>query len=196
MIVPIAALLPVLDMGGKLRLQWGWKYLTYSVKIDSGLFPAPGIQNIPMNFTAREDYGLRAILDLAAHAQQQPIQAREVAARQAVPEQFLEQLLGTLRRAGLVKSVRGASGGFLLAREPSAITAGDVLRALTGPLVSIDCLGKGHTEACSHGNAFGVHIFWERLASAIEDVADGLTLQNLLDLQMEANADASFMMNI
>ncbi|MEJ5299208.1 MAG: Rrf2 family transcriptional regulator, partial [Armatimonadota bacterium] len=61
-----------------------------------------------MNFTAREDYGLRAALDLALNVERGPVQSREIATRQGIPEQFLEQLLGALRRGGLVRSVRGA----------------------------------------------------------------------------------------
>ena len=90
---------------------------------------------IGMNFTAKEDYGLRAALDLAAYGGNGPVQAREIAARQAIPEQFLEQLLASLRRAEVIRSTRGAAGGYSLASDPSRVTVGAVLRALSGPLV-------------------------------------------------------------
>jgi hypothetical protein len=71
-----------------------------------------------VNFTAKEDYGLRAVLDLAAHAGAGPVQTREIAQRQHIPEQFLEQLLAALRRAEVVRSTRGAGGGYGLAASP------------------------------------------------------------------------------
>ncbi len=149
-----------------------------------------------MNFTAREDYGLRAVLDLALNAHSGPVQSREIAARQGIPEQFLEQLLGALRRGGMVRSVRGASGGYLLAAPPASLRVGDVLRTLSGPLVPVKCIQESDPGACEHGSSYGVHAFWERLAAAIGDVADGLTLQDLADLQLAADEQSSYMMNI
>ncbi|BCW99928.1 MAG: RrF2 family transcriptional regulator [Armatimonadota bacterium] len=149
-----------------------------------------------MNFTAREDYGLRAALDLALNVERGPVQSREIATRQGIPEQFLEQLLGALRRGGLVRSVRGAAGGYLLAAPPSAITVGDVLRTLSGPLVPVSCVMEEAEGPCEHEASFGVHTFWKRLADAVTDLADGMTLQDLVDIQLQADAQSSFMMNI
>lgn len=149
-----------------------------------------------MNFTAREDYGLRAALDLALNVERGPVQSREIAIRQGIPEQFLEQLLGALRRGGLVRSVRGAAGGYLLAAPPSAITVGDVLRTLSGPLVPVSCVTAESEGPCEHDASFGVHTFWKRLADAVTELADGLTLQDLVDIQLQADAQSSFMMNI
>lgn len=149
-----------------------------------------------MNFTAREDYGLRAVLDLAVHAEQGPIQSREIAARQNIPEQFLEQLLGALRRAGIVRSVRGASGGYLLNGSAASVSVGDVLRALSGALVPVECIAPGGQKTCGHSASRGVHVFWERVSEAISDVADGLTFADLIDIQMASDSHAAFMMNI
>ncbi len=149
-----------------------------------------------MNFTAREDYGLRAALDLALNVERGPVQSREIANRQGIPEQFLEQLLGALRRGGLVRSVRGAAGGYLLAAPPSSITVGDVLRTLSGPLVPVPCVQDDAGPDCDHGASFGVHTFWKRLAEAVTELADGMTLQDLVDIQLQADAQSSFMMNI
>lgn len=149
-----------------------------------------------MNFTAREDYGLRAALDLALNVERGPVQSREIATRQGIPEQFLEQLLGALLRGGLVRSVRGAAGGYLLAAPPSAITVGDVLRTLSGPLVPVSCVTEEAEGPCEHEASFGVHTFWKRLADAVTDLADGMTLQDLVDIQLQADAQSSFMMNI
>ncbi|MCC6484893.1 MAG: Rrf2 family transcriptional regulator [Armatimonadetes bacterium] len=149
-----------------------------------------------MNFTAREDYGLRAVLELAQRGSGGPIQSKEIAARQGIPEQFLEQLLSTLRRGGLIRSVRGASGGYMLAKPASETTVGDVLRTLSGELVPIACLEPGGLDKCEHHSSYGVHAFWERLAKAITEVADGMTLQEMLEIQLSANAQAGYMIHI
>ncbi len=149
-----------------------------------------------MNFTAREDYGLRAVLDLAQHATGSPVQSKEIAARQGIPEQFLEQLLSALRRGGLVRSLRGASGGYMLAKPPAQTTVGDVLRTLSGELVPVSCVGPGRSDNCEHAASYGVHVFWEKLAKAISDLADTMTLQDLLDIQLSADSQAAFMMHI
>lgn len=85
-------------------------------------------------FSTRDAYGLRAIVELARHEPGVPLQSREIAARQDIPQAYLDQLLVSLRRAGLVKSVRGASGGYLLARPAEDLTVADVLRPLSSEL--------------------------------------------------------------
>src|SRR4051812_42677637 len=83
-------------------------------------------------FTSKVDYALRALLDLAVQPPGRPAQSREIAARQEIPESYLNQLLVILRRAGLVRSVRGASGGYVLGREPHHLSVAQVIQALHG----------------------------------------------------------------
>lgn len=150
-----------------------------------------------MNFTAKEDYGLRAVLDLAVHAGSGPVQTREIASRQRIPEQFLEQLLAALRRAEVVRSTRGAGGGYALAVPPSQITVGQVLRALSGPLVPTELVtGEGDEATRDLPEAVVVRSVWEGIRSAIRTVADGTTLQDLLDRRSENLRDLGFMMHI
>ena len=151
-----------------------------------------------MNFTAKEDYGLRAVLDLAVHTGAGPVQTREIASRQRIPEQFLEQLLAALRRAEVVRSTRGAGGGYTLAAPPSRITVGQVLRALSGPLVPTELVtGETDDERVREIPETGVvRSFWETLRSAIREVADGTTLQDLLDKRNLHLRDQGYMMNI
>jgi Rrf2 family transcriptional regulator, cysteine metabolism repressor len=150
-----------------------------------------------MNFTAKEDYGLRAVLDLAVHAGAGPVQTREIASRQRIPEQFLEQLLASLRRAEVVRSTRGAGGGYSLAASPDKITVGMVLRALSGPLVPTELVtGDGDTGTRDIPEAAVVRGVWETVRTAIRQVADHTTLQDLLDRRAEALRDVSYMMHI
>lgn len=150
-----------------------------------------------MNFTAKEDYGLRAVLDLAVNAGNGPTQTREIAARQRIPEQFLEQLLAALRRAEVVRSTRGAGGGYALATTPDRITVGQVLRALSGPLVPTELVtGDVNAESRDLPEALVVRGVWGSIREAIRGVADHTTLQALLDQRRDSATDAGYMMNI
>ena len=93
-----------------------------------------------MKLTMKGDYGLRAMLDMAAYYGQGPIESADIAVRQHVPEQYLDQILMVLRKEGLVKSVRGPKGGHMLAKAPSQITMADVMQALEGYVPPMECL--------------------------------------------------------
>jgi Rrf2 family protein len=93
-----------------------------------------------MKLTMKGDYGLRAMIDLAAHFGQGPVPSADIAARQQVPEHFLDQVLIQLRRAGLLKSTRGPQGGHMLARSPAQISMGDVVTALEGNVAPMECV--------------------------------------------------------
>ena len=94
-----------------------------------------------MKLSARERTGLRAMVELARHHGDGPVSLNEVARIEGLPYRYLEQIAGSLRRAGLLESVRGAHGGYLLARVPTDISIGDILRAVEGSLMSVDCIG-------------------------------------------------------
>ena len=150
-----------------------------------------------MNFTAKEDYGLRAVLDLAVHGHSGPVQTREIAARQRIPEQFLEQLLAALRRAEVVRSTRGAGGGYTLAAAPNQVTVGAVLRALSGPLVPTELVtGDGDGQTREIPEAVVVRGVWESLRAALRAVADKTTVQELLDRRAASLQDHGYMMHI
>ena len=149
-----------------------------------------------MNFTAKEDYGIRAVVDIAANRGAAPVQTKEIAARQGIPEQFLEQLLASLRRAGIIRSIRGAGGGYDLARRASQITIGDILRTLSGPIVPIRCVNEPNTAGCEQEEACGVADLWRRLTTAITDVVDTTTVQDIVDQRQTMRGAQSFMMNI
>ena len=99
-----------------------------------------------MKVSTKSRYGMAAMVDLAEHFGKGPVALRSVAERQQVSEHYLEQLMSSLRHAGFVRSVRGAQGGYVLAKDPKDITAGDVVRAMEGPIAPVDCLlaGKGN----------------------------------------------------
>jgi Rrf2 family protein len=118
------------------------------------------------------------MLDLALAYGQGPRSLRLIAERQDVPEQYLEQLIAPLRRAGLVKSARGASGGYELAAPPESMRVGEILRALEGPVKLTDCVNE--PDACAKAGVCPSRVLWERLNAAIQDVLDNTTLAELL----------------
>src|SRR5438128_12547592 len=90
-----------------------------------------------MRISAKVDYAVRAAVELAATSDEKPVKAERIATAQGIPLNFLENILGELRHAGLVRSHRGAEGGFRLAKEASEISVADVIRAVEGPLASV-----------------------------------------------------------
>jgi Rrf2 family cysteine metabolism transcriptional repressor len=143
---------------------------------------------LSMRLTAKSEYGLLAVIDLACHAGCGPISAREIAERRNIPGTFLEQLLVSLRRAGIVNSVRGAHGGFVLAREPSEITVLHVVEALDGPLESPVCDAEPQ-GGCGRGASCAASAVWWRAQYALRRV---LTSTNVADLaSMQAQLDSA-----
>jgi len=129
-----------------------------------------------MRLTAKSEYGLLALIDLAAARDNGPVSVRDLAARRDIPQAFLEQLLATLRRAGLVTAVRGARGGFTLMREPSEITALDVVEALEGPLSPTVCDADG---MCGRGGMCAAEPVWNRVSASVREVLAGFDLATL-----------------
>ena len=94
-----------------------------------------------MKISTKGRYGLRAMIDIAVYREKEPVPISKIAERQSLSERYLEQMMSLLRKNGLIRSVRGAGGGYVLARDASEISVGDVLRALEGSLEPVDCDG-------------------------------------------------------
>src|SRR5919198_5669549 len=133
----------------------------------------------------RSDYGAHAVIELARHYGQGPVQCAEIAARQKIPEAYLDQLLSSLRRAGIVHSVRGPHGGHELARDPRALTLGDVVTALEGPVVPQEFVhGMGSDSRDPDWlSACAVRDAWHAAAEASQRVLDSTTVQTLVERQ-------------
>ena len=135
-----------------------------------------------MKLSTRGRYGIHAMYDLAVNYGDGPQSIKCIAERQGVPEAYLEQLIAMLRREKLVISNRGAQGGYRLAREPREITVGDVLRALEGGLNLVDCLDEEDT--CGKSCACPSRIVWMKIRDGLNQVVDGITLQDMIDEQV------------
>lgn len=134
-----------------------------------------------MNISTKGRYGLRAILDIARHGQGRPVTLSAIAMRQQISEGYLEQLMAPMRRAGLVQSSRGAQGGYTLAREPQEIVAGDIFRALEGPLALTSCISESNEKSCHMQQNCGSRFIWEEIQKAISQVLASYTLADLLN---------------
>lgn len=130
-----------------------------------------------MKLTTHGEYGVLAMYDLAMNYGMGPVALNAIAARQGISEHYLEQLMRPLRKAGLVRSVRGAQGGYELARAPAEISVGDILREVEGPLSTLDCLTN--SAACQRSAKCAARSVWELLDRKINDVLDSTTLHHL-----------------
>ena len=118
------------------------------------------------------------MLELAAHSGSEPIASQELAQRQAIPVKYLNQLLISLRAAGLVKSVRGARGGFLLGRSPNEISLLNIVEVLEGPLVLADCVAA--SGVCSRQDNCAAQWLWEEMGRRAAQYLRGISLADLL----------------
>jgi len=132
-----------------------------------------------MKISTRGRYGLRALIDLALNQEDKAIPLREISEREKISEQYLEQLFASLRKAGVVSSVRGAHGGYLLNRDPAEITAGDVIRILEGPIRPVNCIADDFN--CEQEEECVTHELWGILSEQIEGVLDSYTLADLME---------------
>ncbi|RJK96501.1 RrF2 family transcriptional regulator [Vallicoccus soli] len=130
-----------------------------------------------MHISAKSDYAVRALLALAERHPQQ-VRGEDLAAAQDLPRKFLEAILGDLRRAGIVRSQRGAVGGFSLLRAPDEVTVGQVLRAVDGPLAEVRGLRPDQTEYA--GVAEHLPTVWVAARAALREVLDEVTLADVL----------------
>lgn len=145
-----------------------------------------------MRLTAKSEYGLLAAIDLATNYGEGPVSSREIAERRAIPPRFLEQLFVALRRSGLVSAVRGARGGFVLTRDPSSITALDIVEALEGPLTASVCdTERGVT--CGQAGACAAAPVWSRATSALREVFASTNIAELAGNQtrLDERSDTS-----
>lgn len=134
-----------------------------------------------MKLSTKGRYGVAAMYDLALHFGQGPISLKSVAQRQSISEPYLEQLMGSLRKAGYVKSTRGSQGGYMLLKEPGSITVGDIIRVMEGPIAPVDCLlsGKANNDYCAKAGVCVTRGVWEKVRNSINGVLGSITLADL-----------------
>lgn len=133
-----------------------------------------------MRLSTKGRYGLRAMLDIAQSQEDGPVAIHTIAQRQDLSSRYLEQLLIPLKQAGLVKSVRGSQGGYVLGRTADGITVGDVIRVLEGPIAPVDCVNELNPDDCDRADYCVTKKIWSRLRDSIVEVLDSYTLDDLM----------------
>jgi Rrf2 family transcriptional regulator, cysteine metabolism repressor len=134
-----------------------------------------------MKISTKGRYGLTIMMELAARFGEGPTSLKSIAQRQGLSEHYLEQLIAPLRNAELVKSVRGAYGGYILTKKPEEITAGDVIRVLEGPISPVEF--EEEEDPAKRD-------LWLRIRNAISEVLDSTTLDDLISYKDEGSTDS------
>lgn len=137
-----------------------------------------------MKISTRGRYALRLMLDLAVYNTGEPISLKDVARRQQISEKYLEQIISLLNKAGFVRSVRGAQGGYMLRKDPAEYTVGMILRLTEGDLAPVSCVGSD-SVACERRQECVTVRIWEQMNDAVNQVVDGITLADMVGWQQE-----------
>ncbi len=145
-------------------------------------------------FSAKLDYALRAAVDLALQPPDTACQSREIAARQGIRGPYLDQILAVLKREGIVRSIRGAGGGYTLARNPGRITVGEVVRAVVGAQLLI--AGDGALELGAAGAGYVIRKFEEDVEARLSEILDSCTLGELAARKRQLDDSLSYMPSI
>jgi Rrf2 family protein len=142
-----------------------------------------------MKLSTKIRYGARAMLELASHYGEGPIELKEIARKQDISIKYLEQVIIPLRTAGLVKSVRGSKGGYSLARSPSEICLYDVIETLEGPLTLVDCVKDA--KLCKRSSSCVTRDIWGDVSEALRRVLTSINLEEMVRRRIEKeNSDS------
>lgn len=131
-----------------------------------------------MKLSTKGKYGVKAAVDLAIHYGEKPVTIKEISGRQNISEYYLEQLFASLRKAEIVKSVRGAQGGYILNKSPEKITVYDIMQVLEGPVEISECLEE---STCSNIDCCATRLLWAKIKRSIDDVTKSTTLKDIVD---------------
>jgi Rrf2 family cysteine metabolism transcriptional repressor len=134
-----------------------------------------------IRISTRGRYALRAMVELALHADGGSVLRRDIAARQEISADYVAQLFRQLRKAGLVEGVKGPGGGYRLVRDAATISAGDVVRAVEGSVAVVHCVAPDGAPSCNRMDGCVTHLLWARLSAVMTEFLDSVTLQNLSD---------------
>lgn len=121
------------------------------------------------------------MVDLAIHYNGQPVSIKIISERQGISEYYLEQLFSPLRRANLIRSVRGAQGGYILNKDPKFISVDDIMKVLEGPIEISECIDDTDGNSCNNVDCCATRLLWSRIKDSIDNVMESTTLQNIVD---------------
>jgi len=144
-----------------------------------------------MRLSPRGEYASRAMLELSLRYGQGPVPIKIISLSQAIPQPFLEQILLSLKRAGYVKSKKGPSGGYYLARPPAEISVAEVIRVLDGPLAPINCVSVIDHEPCPFENRCGLRWLWKEVRDMVASHLEKTTFEDVVRKHLEIKKNQS-----
>lgn len=133
-----------------------------------------------MKLSTKGRYGVKAMFELALHFGEEPVSIKTIAEKQGISDYYLEQLFSGLRKAKLVKSIRGAQGGYVLSRPPKDITVADILNVLEGPIEISECIDD-EEASCKRANYCATRLLWQKISDSVNQVVNSITLQDMLN---------------
>lgn len=154
-----------------------------------------------MKFSAKGEYAVMAILELSLNNGHGPVQVKAISRKQAIPLRFLEQVMSTLKRAGLVESIRGAQGGYLLAKPSTEISLGDVLEAIDGPITPMDCVSSKDRYCFQQKDPIGIEHgmikeLWAEVNSSLEGILKSINFKELCERKRKKEREQNLMYHI
>lgn len=131
-----------------------------------------------MKLSTKGRYGVKAMVDLAIHYGGEPVSIKSISERQGISEYYLEQLFSPLRKSGLINSIRGAQGGYVLSTIPKDITVAEIMEVLEGPIEISNCLDE---KSCNNVECCATRLLWAKIKDSIDSVTKSTSLQDILD---------------
>ena len=147
-----------------------------------------------MKLSTKGRYGTRAMVDLAFHYGQGPILLKDIAKRQQISEKYLEHIITSLKVAGLVKSIRGSHGGYILAKSPAQIKLSQVIKVLEGSIAPVECVDD--PKVCSRAKLCVTRDIWKKIKRAIDEILESITLKDLVEREKKEEENKNVIYNI
>jgi len=147
-----------------------------------------------MKLSTKGRYGTRAMVDLALRYGQGPILLKDIAKRQEISEKYLEHIITSLKVAGLVKSIRGAHGGYILAKSPAQIKLSQVIKVLEGSIAPVECVDDPRT--CSRVELCVTRDVWKEIKRAIDEILESISLKDLVEREKKKEENKNVIYNI
>ena len=146
-----------------------------------------------MKLSTKSTYGLRAMVNIAANGSGTATSIAEISKEDGISAAYLEQLMNKLRRKGLIESIRGPKGGYVLSRDAAKITVGDIVKTLEGDIYPVSCITnkKDLINSCKSNKNCVSKIVWHKLAKAISDCLESVTLEDLRDEAQRISRNSS-----
>lgn len=141
-----------------------------------------------MRFSAKGEYGVRAMLDIALYGEGGPVRVKEMAKRQAIPIRFLEQVMTSLKQAGLVESYRGARGGYRLKKSAKQISLADIVQSVEGPIAIMECISDKDQGHCDQISVCVIRDIWCDVQNSVIKSLSAVSLENVIERKRKKEA--------